>query len=774
MKNIKVINAREHNLKSVTVEFPYYQLNVVTGCSGSGKSSLVYDTIFAESQRQLYENFIDNTFGLKIMKKPDVDAIERLCPAISVAQNSYNFNPNSTVGTYTDLSEELRVIFAFIINQEEGTCFKPRDFSNGQSRYLCKKCGGTGKVWKLSIEKIIPDPTLTLREGGIIYFKGAQKSYEMQRLSMICERHGIDMDTRICDLSQSQYNLLINDGDGEKYTVKFERGSKKNYQKTGIFNGVMNELGEDYKRIKTPMIFQQLSRYLDEFTCDACGGLKLDVEILSYKICGYNISQVENLEMQTLIGWCREVREKYKDITSRGIVSSLNHILKTALSMNSLNLDYLSLSRIIPSLSGGEFQRLRLAKQLCGSMSEVLYILDEPCKGLHFLDVAGIASISRQLVDKGNTVIAIEHNKQYISSADNVVWVGPGSGPDGGKIVSAKDIPEETVLNYHSKRQPLEMMEFEAISANNIQNQNCKIPMGAITFITGVSGSGKSTLAEDVIFRSLTRKEPVNCRRIEIPKKYKVYYVNQQPIGKTNRSSVVSYLKISDEIRKMFAEAAPKAKKIKPSHFSTNCAGGRCDKCDGSGIISLNSKVMPDAYVVCDECNGKRFKQEILDIKYKGKSINDVLEMTVVDALNLFSDNRKISAMLQCMIDIGIGYLKLGQLSMNLSGGEAQRIKLAKVLGEESQKNNILILDEPTSGLGASDINKIGDVITRLADQGNTIVIIDHNLDFIKANADYCVDFGTKGGNLGGKIVDQGFFEEVSSRKIASLFATKR
>ena len=277
-----------------------------------------------------------------------------------------------------------------------------------------------------------------------------------------------------------------------------------------------------------------------------------------------------------------------------------------------------------------------------------------------------------------------------------------------------------------------------------------------------------------MIYRSLYRKEPVNCKKIQVPKSCKVYFVNQQPIGKTSRSSVISYLKISDEIRKLFAEAAPKGKKIKPSFFSTNCKGGRCEKCGGSGVISLDSQVMPDAFIVCDECNGKRFKQEILDVKYKGYSINDVLEMTVYDALRLFEDNRKISSMLQCIIDIGIGYLKLGQLSMNLSGGESQRIKLAKVLGEESQKNSVLILDEPTSGLGKSDIRKLGSVIERLADQGDTIIIIDHNLDFINAYADYCVDFGTKGGRHGGKIIDQGFIDEINVRKKASLFAKSR
>lgn len=773
MKKIKVINAREHNLKNVTVEFPYYKLNVVTGCSGSGKSSLVYDTLFAESQRQLYENFINNTFGLKMPKKPDVDAIERLCPAISVSQNSYNFNPNSTVGTYTDLSDELRSVFAILVNHDLGTAYKPRDFSNGQSRFLCKNCGGTGKVWKLSVEKIIPDPTLTLKEGGITYFSGSQNSYEMRRLSMICERHGIDIDSRVCDLSENQYDVLMN-GDGEKYTVKFERGSKKNCQKTGIFSGVMNELGELYKRIKTPMIFQQISRYLDEFPCDVCHGMKLDNEILEKKVNGLNISQVENLEMGDLIIWCQEVLKGLPGDLSLGVETTVKHILHTAEAIVELNLDYISLARSIPSLSGGEFQRLRLAKQLCGSMSEVLYILDEPCKGLHFLDVDGIAKISRRLVDKGNTVVAIEHNENYVNTADQVIYMGPGSGPDGGRVVSDEDIPKKIGLTRQTKRHPTEFMTFTRVSANNIQDQNCRIPVGAITFITGVSGSGKSTLAEDVIYRSLFRKEPVNCGKIQIPKSCKVYFVNQQPIGKTSRSSVISYLKISDEIRRLFAEAAPKVKKIKPSYFSTNCKGGRCEKCGGSGVISLDSQVMPDAFIVCDECNGKRFKQEILDVKYKGYSINDVLEMTVYDALKLFEDNRKISSMLQCIIDIGIGYLKLGQLSMNLSGGESQRLKLAKVLGEESQKNNVLILDEPTSGLGKSDIQKLGSVIERLADQGNTIIIIDHNLDFINAYADYCVDFGTKGGRHGGKIVDQGFIDEINVRKKASLFAKSR
>lgn len=728
MKTVRVINAREHNLKNVTVEFPYYKLNVVTGCSGSGKSSLVYDTLFAESQRQLYENFVDNTFGLKMMKKPDVDAIERLCPAISVAQNSYNFNPNSTVGTYTDMSDDLRNIFAFIINMLEGTQYKPRDFSNAQSRFLCKNCGGTGKVWKLSLDKIIPDPTATLGNGGIIYFSGTQKSYEVQRIKMICERHGISMDTRICDLTKDQYDMIMHYGDGQKYSVRFERGSKKNCQRTTIFNGVMNELGEEYKHIQSPMIFQQLSKYMDEFTCDVCHGKKLGDEILEKRLAGYDISEVEQLEIGDLYDWCLELKKQIIDKSQRSVIASLDHVVRLIQSMTDLHLDYLSLARTIPSLSGGEFQRLRLAKQLCSSMSEVLYILDEPCKGLHYLDVESVINVSNKLVGKGNTIIAIEHNQQYVSTADNVFVMGPGSGPDGGQLIEHGDIAiSDKEVTEHLERHPVAQMEFDGIEANNIHNQNCSIPIGAITFITGVSGSGKSTLAEDVIYRSLIRKRPSNCQKIEIPKSYKVYFVNQQPIGKTSRSSVISYLKISDEIRKIFAGIAPRNKRITASYFSTNIKGGRCEKCSGSGVISLESKVIPDAYIICDECNGKRFKPEILAIKYKGYSINDVLNMTILEANELFADNKKISSMLQCMIDIGIGYLKLGQLSMNLSGGEAQRIKLAKVLGEESHKNGIIILDEPTSGLGHGDIQRIGNIIERLADNGNTIIILNYS-----------------------------------------------
>lgn len=773
MKEIKVINAREHSLKNVTVAFPYYSMTVVTGCSGSGKSSLVYDTLFAESQRQLYENFIDNALGLKIPRKPDVDAIERLCPAISVSQNSYNFNPNSTVGTYTDLSDDLRNIFATVVNLENGTAYRPKDFSNGQSRFLCKSCGGTGRVWKLSVSKIIPDPSRTLREGGISYFSGTQNSYEMSRLRMICERHGIDPDTRVCDLSGEQYDVLMN-GDGEKYTVKFERGTKKNCQKTAVFSGVMNELREMYSRIHIPMYFQQMRGYLDEFTCDVCHGLKLGGEILQRKVNGLNISEAEALEMDSLAGWCQEVRQGLPAELSGGIGAALRHIQRTAENIIELNLDYISLSRPIPSLSGGEFQRLRLAKQLCGSMTEVLYILDEPCRGLHFLDVDGIARISRRLVEKGNTVIAIEHNEKYVAAADKVIYMGPGSGPDGGRVVSGDSVTDSTRLVRQVKRRQSEMMSFSGVSANNIHNQDCRIPLGAITFITGVSGSGKSTLAEDVIYSSLLRKEPVNCSGFKIPMDCRAYFVGQQPIGKTSRSSVISYLKISDEIRRLFSEASPENKKIKPSFFSTNCQGGRCEKCGGSGVISLGSQVMPDAFIVCDECNGLRFKPEILEIRYKGYSINDVLEMTVSDAARLFSDSMKIATMLQCIIDIGIGYLKLGQLSMNLSGGESQRLKLAKVLGEESHRNSVLILDEPTSGLGKSDIGRLGSVIERLADQGNTIVIVDHNLEFIGCYADYCIDFGTQAGRHGGKIIDQGFIDDISSRRIASLFAEHR
>lgn len=774
-KNIIIKNARQNNLKNISFSIPYYKLNVVTGNSGSGKSSLVYDTIYAESQRLMFESLIDNTFGLKMMDKPDVDSIENLCPAISISQQSYNFNPNSTVGSFTDIYNSLRTIFSVVSSDEKHHLYISRDFSSMQSKYRCEKCKGTGKRLFLTIDKIIPDRSVSLEKGGIIFFSGTKNSFEMQLLYQICERHGIDCSSPIKNLSQNELDIILYGDYGDKYVVKFERGSKKNCQKTLAFTGVMSELSKDFKKINSPMIQKQLAKYTDEGICDCCKGTGFIQDILDCRVCGMNFSDMSEIEVNEIINWSNKVLKEYINKEYYNIlwgqISYINNIIGT---MEKLDIEYLSLNRSIPSLSGGEFQRLRLSKQIAGSLSEILYILDEPCKGLHRIDIEKIKNVSNMLIKKGNTILAIEHNFDYIRSANNVITIGPGSGPNGGEICENKDYSEEAKIAYpNSNRRMTDMYySFENIKINNIDGESCVFPIGVITFITGVSGSGKSTLANDVIYNSLQCGYEKNCNNLKIPKKYgKVYYVDQKPIGKNARSTVISYLNIYDEIRKVYSNISVNKKKYKSSYFSTNCEGGRCEKCAGSGVVAIVNNYFPDSYIICDECDGKKFKPFILEVRYEGKNITDVLDMNVVQAMDLFKDNSKVYTMLKCIDEIGLGYLKLGQMSKNLSGGEAQRLKLAKAIGEENNKiGNIYILDEPTSGLSNDDSFKIQNIIQKLADENNTVIIIEHNIKFIAENADYIIDFGFYGGKKGGRILDSGYIYDVYKRKKASIW----
>lgn len=771
MKEITIKNATENNLKGIDASIPYYKLTVVSGNSGSGKSSLVYDTIYAESQRLMSESLIENTFGMRLMDKPNVEKIENLCPAISISQNSYNFNPNSTVGSYTDIAENIRRLFAVVARATNKKNYVPRDFSAQQSEYRCPICGGTGKRLYLCDDKIIPDERVRLSDGGITYFTGAKNSYEMRLLEMVCERHNINLDATVNELSSKEKDILMK-GDGEKYSVKFERGTKKNCQHTIIFNGVKGILGEQYKKINSPMIQKQLAKYLDYRECDACGGKQFLKNILDIRILKNNINEVFDMELSELLSWCDKVDKFYKTKDESSIISEILNLIKTDLcTIEALDIGYLTLSRSIPTLSGGEHQRLRLARQVSGALVEILYILDEPCKGLHRVDVWKIEKVIKDLIKKGNTVIAIEHNKHFISQADNVITIGPGSGPQGGKIVPNEKITVGRTALKKDIRHCDNYISFSGINKNNIKNESCKIPLRAITCITGVSGSGKSTLAYNVIYESLIHGRNICCDKINVPSTFgKVFYVSQTPIGKNARSSVISYLKIYDEIRNIFSKIKVNNKMYKSSFFSTNVVGGRCEKCLGSGKIQIDSKFFSNSYIKCDECDGTGFLSNILCVKYKGKNIHDVLQMSIADALDFFKSNDKICTMLQCIKQMGLEYIKLGQLSKNLSGGEAQRIKLAKALGENSGKDNIYILDEPTSGLSEYDTNKISSVIQNIVNEGGTVLIIDHNTSFISQNADYIIDFGFSGGKNGGVILDQGYLNEVYSRKKASIW----
>lgn len=759
-ENIVVYNASENNLKSITVQFPLDQFTCVTGPSGCGKSSLVFDTVYAESQRNFLESMSGNMFGQKLMDKPKVERIENLRPALNISQKYYNVNPRSTVGTITDISYYLRTLFAFVINQQTGSHWDMNHFSANNPASCCPRCNGLGEEYVISEQAVIPDKTKTLASGGILYYKGTKDSQEYRLLQAICEHYGIDINTRVCDLTEEERNILLYRTTPQTFTVKFKtpKGRTKAWPLTE--RGAMIELETKLKGISKQSTFDSIVKYLKKEPCSLCHGKKLNQELLENRICGYSIGEAEQLPASDLKDWCSKVRKEYKKSAYfTQIDALLSDVERRAQHLIDLNLEYISVGRSIPTLSGGELQRVRLATQLDCSLSGMIYILDEPCKGLHYKNVSSIVQTTHDLVKKGNTVIAIEHNGQYISSADHIIEMGPEGGPAGGLVTDeyAGGLERGYSLSFKAPRKAKKYLELKGVKYRNLKNIDVRIPIGSVTCISGVSGSGKSSLT-DIIEEVCDRGESSCCSAAEGTKHVKkIMRVNQQPIGKTARSTVISYLDIYNSIRDIFAGTdAAKQLGFSASDFSMNVAGGRCECCQGTGKKKIELSYLPESFVICPECNGKRFREDLLSVKYKGYSINDILNENIHTLLSVFEDQKAVYSVLKCMDEIGMGYVSLGQMSMNLSGGEAQRIKLAKYLGLSSKGNSLYILDEPTSGLNERDINRLIDVINRLADNGETIVIIEHNIEFITRIADYLIDLGSIAGNAGGKTVIEG------------------
>ena len=773
-ESIIVINATENNLKNVNVEIPLNSFTCVTGPSGCGKSSLIYDTIYAESQRNFLESMSGNMYGQKLMDKPKVGEIKNLHPALNVSQNYYNVNPRSTIGTVTDISYYLRSVFALYANEKYNKVVDVNFFSANNPSSCCKKCNGLGEEYVVSEELIIPDMSRTLQKGGITYFKGTKTSLEYKLLEAECEYFGIDINSKILDLSKDDLNNLLYREDAVELSLKYKSPKGRSKQKVVSMKGVIPEIKEKLDKIDTPSVYANISKYLKKDTCSICGGRKLRDEVLAICIEGLNISDVEQLSFDMLLEWLQLIKKHSENMACKEQIKQLiidaEKRIKTLIS---LNLEYLNLSRNIPSLSGGEVQRVRLANQLSCSLSGMLYILDEPCKGLHYKNINSIIEASQKLTQKGNTLISIEHNKQYIANADNVIELGPVGGPKGGYIISNTSTSKEDVYNIHFKEKGDfgKFIEIKGINNNNLQNIDVNIPIGNITIISGVSGAGKSSLTEVMSVccsgkRSKMYKEAINTSGIK-----KVLHVNQQPIGKTPRSTVVSYLEIYDAIRNKFA-SCPSAVShgLVASDFSMNVDGGRCESCQGTGKKKIELAYLPETYIECPECHGMRFHNNILNVKYNGYNIDDVLNKPIEDVINIFKDDASICSYLNCMIEMGMGYVSLGQMSMNLSGGEAQRIKLAKCLGVKSNGSNLYILDEPTSGLNEVDIKHLENVIIRLRENKETIVIIDHNIEFISHIADYLIDLGMVAGKQGGNTIIQGYPNEVMKNKKCSWF----
>jgi excinuclease ABC subunit A len=928
--SIRIQGARAHNLKNVSLEIPRNKLVVFTGLSGSGKSSLAFDTIYAEGQRRYVESL--SAYARQFlgqMDKPDVDFIEGLSPAISIDQKTASRNPRSTVGTITEVSDYLRLLFARIgvphcpkcgfevskqspqqivdrvldgpINSKflvlapvvEGrkgeystllddlsaqgfsrvrvdgavheledrkaiklaryethvievvvdrlvlkpairqrltesveaalrltkgvvvvqhidggaeqrfsesmactncsisfTELAPRDFSFNSPYGACSTCSGLGTRFEVDANLVVPDPSLSIADGAIAPWGGHRARFFNRLLQSVCDFGDFSSDTPWESLRDQDRELLLNGLDGEKVEYKFKKKSGRTASFMAQFRGVIFWLERQWQEAEGDWSRDQAEQYMREVECRSCHGMRLKPEILSVLIAKTNIAQVSNFTIDEAVDFFQSLKLNKRDTKiAQLVIKEINERLSFLLDVG---LDYLTLSRASASLSGGEAQRIRLASQIGSYLVGVLYVLDEPSIGLHQRDNRRLITTLERLRDLGNSVIVVEHDEETIRLSDYVVDIGPGAGEHGGEIVHAGDVASllenpnsSTGLYLSGKRHiaiPKERRTVDAgllkvlgANANNLQNVDAEFPLGRFIAVTGVSGSGKSTLVNQILLAGLQKhfyrsKVQVAEHRAITGIEFvdKVVAVDQQPIGRTPRSNPATYSGVFDKIRKLFSETQEaKVRGYQQGRFSFNVKGGRCENCAGDGTIKIEMHFLPDVYVNCDSCNGSRYNRETLEVLYRGKSIADVLYMPIAEALDFFSKQPSISRHIQALVDVGLGYVRLGQPAPTLSGGEAQRVKLATELARRPTGHTLYVLDEPTTGLHFEDVDRLLVVLHRLVDQGNTVLTIEHNLDVIKT-ADWIVDLGPEGGKRGGTITAVGTPEQVSRSKTAT------
>ena len=852
---IKIEGARVHNLKNVDVEIPRNSLTVITGLSGSGKSSLAFDTIFAEGQRRYVETFsayIRNFLGG--MERPDVDKISGLSPVISIEQKTTNKNPRSTVGTVTEVYDYLRLLYA--------RAGEPYSYETGEKmvkyteedvlRLLLEQYNGK-RIFLLA-------PLVQSRKGHYreLFENIRKKGYLYARVDgeIVDVTEGMKVDRyKNHDIEVVIDKMAINSKDEERLKKSLEVAMKmgegqvmvapypptkdvKHFSKrlmcptTGLcyrdpapnnfsFNSPQGACPHCKGLGFVPAIdieninYQEMADYVQTLgieeqkawsekwedsvdkmiECPECGGKRLNKEALHFRIDGKNIAEVSDMELQELYNWVCNVEERMEPkqrAIAHEIIKEISIRLKFLLDVG---LNYLSLSRGSATLSGGESQRIRLATQIGTKLVNVLYILDEPSIGLHQRDNVRLINSLKELRDEGNTVIVVEHDKDMMLNADYIVDMGPLAGRKGGEVVyqgtpqdmlktntlTSRFLNGKEIIEVPLERRKGNGKTLRVIGAkgNNLKNVNVTIPLGMLVCITGVSGSGKSTLINETLHPYLSKhfyhsqKEPLEFDKIEgIEHIDKVVSVDQSPLGRTPRSNPATYTDVFTDIRKLFV-AMPEAKMraYKPGRFSFNVAGGRCETCGGNGYKTIQMNFLPDVLVPCEACHGKRYNRETLEVRFKGKSIADVLDMTINQAVEFFENQPKILQKIKVLQDVGLGYIKLGQPSSTLSGGESQRVKLATELAKKDTGKTLYILDEPTTGLHFEDIRTLMTVLNRLVDKGNTIIVIEHNLDVIKL-ADYIIDMGPEGGRKGGEVVIEGTPEEVaaSNKGITAAF----
>jgi excinuclease ABC subunit A len=920
---IRVRGARTHNLKNISLDLPRNRLVVITGLSGSGKSSLAFDTLYAEGQRRYVESLSAYARQfLQLMEKPDVDLIEGLSPAIAIEQKASSHNPRSTVGTVTEIHDYLRLLYARIgephcpqhgtplaaqsvaqmvdhvlqlpedtklmilapvVNDRKGeqnslidelraqgfvraridgkihdidampalkknskhsidvvvdrikvradirqrlaesfetalrhgngraiaadmdsgqelvfsarmacpVCgqaspeLEPRLFSFNNPAGACPRCDGLGAITFFDPKRIAAFPEMSLASGAIKGWDRRNQFY-FQMLQDLAAHYDFDVEAPFGELSEDARNAVLH-GSGKtqiKFTYAGERG--KSYVKEHAFEGVIPNLERRHRETDSPVVKEELSKYLNTQTCPDCEGTRLRAEARHVLVAGQPIYALSALQLGKAMRFFEEMAlTGAKQAIAEKIAGEIRNRLRFLVDVG---LDYLSLDRSADTLSGGESQRIRLASQIGSGLTGVMYVLDEPSIGLHQRDNTRLLGMLKRLRDIGNSVIVVEHDQDAITHADHVIDMGLGAGEHGGEVI-AQGTPAEIIAHNESltgqylsgrrridvpalrhKVNPKRLLVISGATGNNLKDVSVGIPVGLFTCVTGVSGSGKSTLVNDTLYQSAARDlygsnvEPAPCTAIDGMEFFdKVVNVDQSPIGRTPRSNPATYTGLFTPIRELFAGVPEaRARGYGAGRFSFNVKGGRCEACQGDGVLKVEMHFLPDIYVPCDTCHGKRYNRETLDIRYKGRTVNEVLAMTVEQAVEFFSPVPAIARKLQTMMDVGLGYITLGQSATTLSGGEAQRVKLALELSKRDTGRTLYILDEPTTGLHFHDIDLLLHVLHRLRDHGNTIVVIEHNLDVIKT-ADWVIDLGPEGGDGGGRILVEGSPEAVAA-----------
>ncbi|CAM2927350.1 UvrABC system protein A [Pseudoalteromonas atlantica] len=815
--SIQVRGARVHNLKNVDVNLPRNSLVVFTGISGSGKSSLAFGTLFAESQHRYLDSV--SPYARRLIDQvdePDVDSIEGLPPAVALQQQRGAPSVRSSVGSVTTISNALRMLYSRAGEYPKGQGILYADaFSPNTPQGACPECHGIGRVFNVTEELLVPDPTKSIKERAIAAWPPA---WQGKNLSRILTSLGYDIDTPWNKLSKKARDWILFTEDTPtvpvfpEYTLEQTQAAIKNEESPsymGTFISAKRFVLQSFASTQSPRTKKRVSQYMQISQCPQCEGKKLKKESLSVKVAGLDIGEISQLTLGELAEKLSiaannpaksNAANPEKAIVAKRITSD---IIKRVEALTKLGLGYLSLERTTPSLSAGELQRLRLATQIRSKLFGVVYVLDEPSAGLHPADTQALLSALDELIAAGNSVFVVEHDTSVIRHADWVVDVGPNAGSHGGNIVYSGPVEGlEQVSNSHTsqylfkhnnnakpnhqtQRTPSAWLKLSGIERNNLHNISAEFPLGVITSVTGVSGSGKSSLVSqalvELIQDALGQKTPPPIptdeadlldQELQTPTHGKIteglehtkrlITVDQKAIGRTPRSNLATYTGLFDHVRKLFASTKEaKARKYDAGRFSFNVKKGRCDNCEGVGFVSIELLFLPSVYSPCPVCNAKRYNQKTLDITYKDKTIADVLNLTVESAHTFFADEPAILRALNALLQVGLGYLRLGQPATELSGGEAQRIKLATELQRAQRGDTLYILDEPTTGLHPKDVAMLMTQLNGLVDAGNTVIMVEHDMQ-VASNSDWVIDIGPGAGDEGGLIVAQGKPEDVA------------